>query len=194
MRIIFTIGLASVALYGFLGLISEGGVHRAAASRLGVVRGIGVRVDVDPNKPLGSPLRGHVVMTQGYGVGTHAPAAIWGGVDLAIDGDGDGFADPGGTKNAPAFATHDGTVSLRPNTWPAGNYLSIVSPDGHWRSSYSHLDHYAVDDGAFVRRGDIVGYVGSTGNSSGPHLHFDNWLDGVNVNPLDQGAMDVPED
>jgi hypothetical protein len=50
-----------------------------------------------PGAPFGCPvhpLKGKVIMTQGYGVGTHAPASIWGAVDLAVDSNGDGNADP----------------------------------------------------------------------------------------------------
>lgn len=139
-------------------------------------------------KPQGSPLHAQIVLTQGYGVGSHAPAAIWGGVDLAIDGDGDGNADPSGTTGAPIYATHSGTASVRPDTWPAGNYLAISND--HYKSAFAHLSSYAVADGQKVDAGQIVGYIGTTGQSSGPHLHYEIWEDGKNVNPLDFGALD----
>jgi hypothetical protein len=144
---------------------------------------------VGDDVPRGNPLAAsNVVLTQGYDVGTHAPAAIWGGVDLAIDGDGDGQADPEGTWDHPVYATHAGTVHLKPNTWPAGNYLAIES--GRFKTGYAHLKRYAVEDGQWVERGQLIGYVGSTGMASGPHLHYEVWQDGVNVNPLDFGALD----
>lgn len=144
-------------------------------------------------QPQGNPLQAsNAVMTQGYGVGSHAPAETWGGVDLAIDSDGDGYADPDGSWDHPVYATHDGVVKLTPNSYPAGNHIRIANEQ--YRSGYAHLASYAVEDGATVRRGDLVGYVGSTGQSSGPHLHYDTWvLQGgawVNVNPLDYGALD----
>jgi murein DD-endopeptidase MepM/ murein hydrolase activator NlpD len=143
----------------------------------------------DPDTPLGNPLRSpRTVMTQGYGVGTHAPAAIWGGVDLAIDGDGNGQADPKGTADAPIYATHAGIAHVKPDTWPAGNYLAIEA-DGY-KTAYAHLSRYAIRDGQQVERGDLIGYVGSTGQSTGPHLHYEVWKEGVNVNPLDYGALD----
>jgi murein DD-endopeptidase MepM/ murein hydrolase activator NlpD len=48
-----------------------------------------------------------------------------------------------------------------------------------------------VQEGQTVKRGDVIGYVGSTGDSSGPHLDYQVWQDGVNVNPLDFGALDA---
>jgi murein DD-endopeptidase MepM/ murein hydrolase activator NlpD len=143
----------------------------------------------EPNAPYGNPLRStRTVLTQGYGVGSHAPAAVWGGFDLALDGDGDGQADPKGTANAPIYATHDGIAQVRPDTWPAGNYLAILG-DGY-KTAYAHLSSYAIQDGQAVRRGDVVGYVGTTGQSTGPHLHYEIWKDGVNVDPGEYGALE----
>ena len=143
----------------------------------------------DPKTPKGSPLgAAAVALTQGYGVGSHAPAEVWGGVDLAVDGDGDGAADPTGTMGAPIYATHSGTASVRPDTWPAGNYLAIINE--HYKTAFAHLSRYAVADGEHVERGQLIGYVGSTGMSSGPHLHYEVWKDGKNTNPLDFGALE----
>lgn len=145
--------------------------------------------NIDPATPNGSPLGdARVVLTQGYGIGSHAPAAVWGGVDLAIDGDGDGAADPAGTMGAPIYATHSGTARVRPDTWPAGNYLAISNE--HYKTAFAHLSRYAVEDGQQVQRGQIIGYVGVTGMSSGPHLHYEVWKDGTNNNPLDFGALE----
>lgn len=138
-------------------------------------------------KPQGSPLQGKVVLTQGYGVGSHAPAAVWGGVDLALDGNGDGGADPKITMGAPIYATHSGIASVRPDTWPAGNYLAITND--HYKTAFAHLSQYAVEDGQPVEVGQVVGYIGTTGQSSGPHLHYEVWQDGTNVNPLDYDAL-----
>jgi murein DD-endopeptidase MepM/ murein hydrolase activator NlpD len=139
--------------------------------------------------PSGNPLGGaSVVLTQGYGVGSHAPAEVWGGVDLALDGNGDGHADPGATAGAPIYATIAGTAHVKPDTWPAGNYLSITNDQ--YKVAFAHLSRYAVEDGQQVEVGQVIGYVGSTGQSSGPHLHYEVWKDGSNVDPLDFGALD----
>jgi len=141
--------------------------------------------------PSGDPLQSaRTVMTQGYGVGSHAPANIWGAVDLAIDGDGDGQADPQGTIGAPVYATQGGVVHLARDTWPAGNHIWVEGV--HFKTGYSHLKDFAPDlqEGQQVARGQLIGYVGSTGEASGPHLDYQVWKDGVNVNPLDYGALD----
>jgi murein DD-endopeptidase MepM/ murein hydrolase activator NlpD len=143
----------------------------------------------DQDVPAGNPLRApRTVMTQGYGVGSHAPADTWGGVDLAIDGDGDGQADPQGTADAPVYATHGGRVEAHADTWPGGNCI-LLHANGY-RTTYCHLSRFAVADGAQVRRGDVIAYVGSTGNSSGPHLHYEVWVGGVNHDPQGFGVLD----
>jgi len=90
-------------------------------------------------RPSGNPLRDRrTVITQGDGVGSHAPAGVWGGIDLAIDSDGDGKADPQGTWHVPVDGAHDGIARVKPNTWPGGNYLAIA----HERDTTAdaHLD------------------------------------------------------
>lgn len=140
------------------------------------------------NEPWGNPTdTAGAVLTQGYGVGSHAPAAVWGGVDIAIDGNGDGDADPQGSMGAPLYATMSGVIEINPNSVPAGNHLWIKND--RYKVGYGHLKDFAVPDGATVKRGDLIGYMGSTGQSSGPHLHYHIWKDGVNVNPLEFGAM-----
>ena len=89
------------------------------------------------------------------------------------------------------YATIDGRASVRPNTYPAGNYLAIEGPG--YKVAYAHLSRYAVDDGQTVKRGDVIGYVGATGQASGPHLHYEVWIDGRNLNPLDFGVLN-PDD
>jgi murein DD-endopeptidase MepM/ murein hydrolase activator NlpD len=143
----------------------------------------------DADLPFGDPLGdAKRILTQGYDVGSHAPAAIWGGVDLAIDGDNDGQADPQGTMGAPVYATHAGVARVKPDTWPAGNYLAIEGE--HYKTAFAHLSVYEVQDGEHVERGQLIGRVGATGQASGPHLHYEVWKDGVNVNPLDYEVME----
>jgi murein DD-endopeptidase MepM/ murein hydrolase activator NlpD len=139
--------------------------------------------------PWGNPTDStRAVMTQGYGVGTHAPAHVWGGVDIAIDGSGDGHADPQGSMGAPLYATMSGVIELTYDSWPAGNHAWIKND--RYKVGYGHMQSFAVENGQTVRRGDLIGYMGSTGQSSGPHLHYHIWEDGANVNPLNFGALD----
>jgi murein DD-endopeptidase MepM/ murein hydrolase activator NlpD len=145
--------------------------------------------DDGQDPPYGNPLHApNTVITQGYGVGTHAPANIWGAVDLALDGNGDGQADPKGSWGAPIYATHRGIVHLARNSWPAGNHIWVEGV--HYKTGYSHLQDFAVQDGQIVERGQLIAYMGATGEASGPHLDYQVWKDGVNVNPLDYGALD----
>ncbi len=164
--------------------------NAAPGGLVGEAKGRGIS---DDSRPQGNPLGvRNTVITQGYGVGSHAPAEVWGAIDLAIDGDGDGAADPAGSLRHPIYATQSGMVALTPNSWPAGNHIWVAN--GQYRSGYSHLDSFAVTDGQPVRPGDLLGYVGSTGQSSGPHLDYQVWAmqDGqwVNLDPLGFGALD----
>jgi hypothetical protein len=140
----------------------------------------------DADRPAGSPLgAAPVVLTQGYAVGSHAPAEVWGAVDLAVAGG------PEATRDQRVIATHAGTVTLTPNSWPGGNHVWVVGED--YRTGYAHLAGFAVQDGQAVQRGAVLGQVGSTGKSSGPHLDYQVWQrqggQWVNVNPLDYDAV-----
>ena len=130
-----------------------------------------------------APAAGRVVMTQGYAEGTHAPSAIWGGVDLAIDGDGDGEPEPPITQGQPIAASLGGVAHVYLGTWPAGNYVRVTDERSGWAAAYAHLDTVAVQDGQAVRAGDLIGSVGSTGMTSGPHLHYEIWRGQQNVDP-----------
>ena len=134
--------------------------------------------------PRGTPLGAGAMLTQGYGVGSHAPAETWGGVDLALDTDGDGMPEPYATEGAPVYAVMDGEAR-QSTTATCGNGVELLAPG--WRLLHCHLSAFGA--AGPVRRGDVIGYVGSTGQSSGPHLHYEVWRDGVNVNPLDYGVL-----
>jgi len=104
---------------------------------------------------------------QGGGGGVRAHA----GVDLAAP------------QGSPVTAALDGRVSVA--GW-AGNYgqLVVVDHPGGTQTRYAHLSRIAVVAGQSVRRGELVGLVGSTGRSTGPHLHFELRQDGRAVDPL----------
>lgn len=158
----------------------------------GVAQPVGQMIG-DAVRPVGNPLdAAGTVMTQGYGVGSHAPAHVWGAVDLALDGNNDGSADPQGTLGQPIYATHQGIVKLSPNSWPAGNHIWVLNDQ--YKTGYAHLQDFSVEDGQIVQRGQAIGSIGSTGQSSGPHLDYQVWQmqngQWVNLNPLDFGALD----
>lgn len=64
-----------------------------------------------------------------------------------------------------------------------GNYV-VISHDGTYSTLYGHLTSAAVSVGDYVQQGDTIGYAGSTGFSTGAHLHFEVWENGVKQNPL----------
>ena len=87
---------------------------------------------------------------------------------------------PLGTK---VLAPADGTVIF---TGPRGGYGNAITID-HGRgiiTLYGHLDAFNVRAGQSVRRGSVLGFVGNTGRSTGPHLHYEVWFNGSNQNPL----------
>ncbi|MBP3683427.1 MAG: peptidoglycan DD-metalloendopeptidase family protein [Oscillospiraceae bacterium] len=91
------------------------------------------------------------------------------------------MAAPQGT---PIYATRDGKVTKTAyQAGGAGNYVSINHLDG-FSSIYMHMTHYVVKKDQTVKAGQIIGYVGSTGISTGPHLHFGISYAGTYINPL----------
>lgn len=93
------------------------------------------------------------------------------GVDLAA---------PSGT---PVYATADGQVGRAQYFGSYGNYVQIEH-GGDLETRYAHLSSYTVSAGDTVRKGDLIGYVGSTGRSTGPHLHYEVRVEGESVNPI----------
>ncbi len=93
------------------------------------------------------------------------------GLDIAM---------PGGT---PISACNNGTVETNsdPDGW--GNYVRVVMENGDY-TLYGHMESFAVSNGQTVMAGDVIGYVGSTGSSTGNHLHLEYHQNGENLNPL----------
>jgi murein DD-endopeptidase MepM/ murein hydrolase activator NlpD len=84
----------------------------------------------------------------------------------------------------PVFATGDGVVARADNTASGyGNHIVLRHGFGY-ETLYAHLSKYKVKPGQKVKRGDIIGYVGSTGRSEAPHLHYEVHKNGEIVNPL----------
>ena len=87
-------------------------------------------------------------------------------------------------KGTPIYATRSGYVNVATYHSTAGNYVTINHRDGY-TSVYMHMTHYVVSPGQSVAAGQLIGYVGSTGRSTGPHLHFGIHYNGTYVNPMD---------
>jgi murein DD-endopeptidase MepM/ murein hydrolase activator NlpD len=93
--------------------------------------------------------------------------------------------DFGAGHGTPILAAGDGKV-VKAGRWGGyGNWLQIRHSGG-WDTGYAHISRYAkgVRPGATVRQGQVVAYVGSTGMSTGPHLHYEVWHKGRRVNPV----------
>ena len=88
------------------------------------------------------------------------------------------------SAGTPIYATRAGTVTTASyQASGAGNYVSINHLDG-FSSVYMHMTHYVVSKGQSVSQGQLIGYVGNTGISTGDHLHFGVSYAGTYVNPL----------
>ena len=93
--------------------------------------------------------------------------------------------DFGAGTGTPVLAAGDGVV-VKASRWRGyGNWLQIRHSGG-WDTGYAHLSRYAkgIRPGKKVRQGQVVAYVGSTGMSTGPHLHYEVWQKGKRVNPV----------
>jgi murein DD-endopeptidase MepM/ murein hydrolase activator NlpD len=99
----------------------------------------------------------------------------WGRLHAGVD-----LAAPEGT---PIRAADSGTVVLAAWTGGYGNY-TCISHGGALSTCYAHQSRFGTSAGAGVRQGQVIGYVGNTGNSFGAHLHFEVRVGGVPVDPM----------
>ena len=86
-------------------------------------------------------------------------------------------------KGREVYATANGTVESAQFTGPYGN-LIVLRHDFGLATRYGHLSRFSVKPGASVQRGDVIGFVGSTGRSTGAHLHYEILANGKLINPL----------
>jgi murein DD-endopeptidase MepM/ murein hydrolase activator NlpD len=94
--------------------------------------------------------------------------------------------DFGASKGTPIHAAGDGVIEKAGMNGAYGNYVR-VKHNGQFATAYAHMSGYGkgIKAGARVRQGDIIGYVGSTGRSTGPHLHYEVLNKGKQVDPRD---------
>jgi murein DD-endopeptidase MepM/ murein hydrolase activator NlpD len=121
---------------------------------------------------LRTPLDGARV-TSGFGMRMH-PILGYSRMHTGID-----FGAPIGT---PVYAAGDGVVKQARWAGGYGRWLEIQH-NAQWSTGYGHLSGWAVHEGERVHQGEVVGYVGSTGESTGPHLHYEVILNGQKINP-----------
>jgi murein DD-endopeptidase MepM/ murein hydrolase activator NlpD len=95
-------------------------------------------------------------------------------------------------RGTPVRAVGDGIISLASRNGPYGRTVDIQH-DLNYLSRYAHLDKFAdgIVNGVAVKKGEIIGYVGSSGRSTGPHLHFELYKDQQYIDPL---SADFPAD
>lgn len=91
------------------------------------------------------------------------------------------FTAPIGTE---IYATGNGTVvKVEPFGRGYGNNVTIDHGFGY-RTLYAHMSKFNVRQGQRINRGDVIGYVGNTGSSTGPHLHYEVWKNGTKIDPI----------
>ncbi len=119
------------------------------------------------------PLRG-AYLSSGFGMRMHPVLGGWrqhSGVDLAAH------------AGTPVFASGAGTVRMA--DWNGGYGLMVaIDHEGGLQTRYGHMSQISVTPGQQLRGGEVIGYVGSTGRSTGSHLHYELRMDGRPVNPL----------
>ena len=178
-------------------LLAVGLAVPAAANHEGKTEPKGGAVSLPPGTELGAPFeRGREVrITSGYG--PDGGSSYHDGLDdacctndhYALD-----FAlndQPNNGKGEPVVAAADGIVRKAGrgtkgwSSYGLRAYLEHDFGDGHrYTSLYAHLYKYNVRPGQKVKRGDLIGFVGSTGRSQAPHLHYEIFKDEERINPL----------
>ena len=137
---------------------------------LGAIENENYRRDVTPSQwPtdggfISSPFGGRPNPFSGYGRDWHP------GIDIAVD------------YGTPVYASAAGYVQQAGWYGGYGKYIRLGHDFGY-ETAYGHMSRLAVSAGSFVKKGEVIGYVGSTGYSTGPHLHFEVLKYGEQVNP-----------
>ena len=115
-------------------------------------------------------------LSSGYGLRRH-PILGYTKMHRGVD-----FAAPRGT---PVYAAGNGVIELARRNGTYGKYVRIRH-NGNYKTAYAHLSRYrrGIRGGTRVRQGEIIGYVGSTGRSTGNHLHYEIIRNGRKLNPM----------
>ncbi len=113
-------------------------------------------------------------LTSGFGMRFH-PLLAYSRMHQGVD-----FGAPMG---APILAAASGTVAFAGRHGGHGNYV-LLKHNKELNTGYAHMSRFAVRAGQSVSQGQVIGYVGSTGMSTGPHLHYEVWMRGRPINPV----------
>lgn len=132
------------------------------------------QIQIDPGTGYHWPLSGHYYLTSRYGWRTH-PITGRPNEHTGLD-----IAAPNGT---PIEAIKGGVVTISERGSSYGNYVVLNHGDGT-SSLYAHMSGRSVSVGQVVKQGSVLGYVGSTGSSTGNHLHLEIRINGGRIDPV----------
>ncbi|WP_019515457.1 M23 family metallopeptidase [Sphingomonas sp. Mn802worker] len=169
-------GEVEVGQLQYAGLVDAAGKRRLQLVRWGDKEGEGGSFmdpagHVEQRGFMGMPVAGRVTSTFGYRM---HPLLGFMRMHKGID--------IGAPFGSPIYAAIDGVVQFAGRSGGYGNFVKLAHAGGY-ASGYGHMSRIAVSPGTHVQRGQVIGYVGSTGMSTGPHLHWEVWKNGVPVNP-----------
>jgi murein DD-endopeptidase MepM/ murein hydrolase activator NlpD len=152
-------------------------IKKTAESVISVKEYLKEQKDIYISTPMGWPASGAITSPFGERMNPRGGGAQFhSGLDISI---------PQGT---PVRATADGVVSISGMNAGAGNLVVLEHGFGY-STAYAHNKTLVVNVGQRVKRGEIISYSGSTGNSTGPHLHYEVWKNGKAINP--NGFLEV---
>lgn len=154
------------------GMLARSSAGKAAAEKpLSYTESIDILGDKLRYIPIGSPVEGRITST--FGNRRHPISRNWHqhhGIDLAVD------------NRAPVASVADGTVIKA--GWKGGYGRAVVIDHGNGiQTVYGHLSRISVNEGEKLCRGQLVGLIGSTGRSTGPHMHYEVRVNGKPVDP-----------
>ncbi|MBS1680124.1 MAG: M23 family metallopeptidase [Bacteroidetes bacterium] len=116
-----------------------------------------------------------IALASGYGLRIHPVYKVFKmhtGLDFAA------------TIGTPIHATADGVIDKAQVNFSGYGKMIEIDHGYGYRTRYAHMHGFAVREGQKVKRGDLIGYVGDTGLSTAPHLHYEVFVNGVHVNPV----------
>ena len=157
-----------------LELAADAAAKQAAAEAMIVENGGDVEVAV--SGAFAWPTNGGWQITSNYGwrICPFHGKEFHNGVDIVLSS---------GTMGSPVYAIADGMITRASWYGGYGNCIQLACGGGY-SALYGHLSGYNCSAGQFVKKGTVIGYIGSTGNSTGPHLHFTVFKNGEITNPL----------
>jgi len=131
------------------------------------------KTSLNTNTHFSSPIAGEYRISSNYGYRTdpfNRKRAFHKGIDIPVP------------KNTPVYASKEGIVDFAGRDRYNGKFIRITH-DNNYQTIYGHLSQIKVKKGKMIKKGDVIGYSGNTGRSTGPHLHYQVNYKGDSVNP-----------